>query len=219
MRTYWLRIGLGALLIFAIGMGLISLAREKKGEVAGAIASHAAQLAGMDLPFRVDGRSFGRIQQLDVRGGERGTDRWMRVVAKVDDSIPLDQVPGCDFTLPRKGRDLDVQHGFVCAPAGQAGLTRAGEVLLEPGGAPRVLLLPAEAMAAATGHAGGSVNIQADSHGAVIRITDATGKPVFQLHADSLGAQVRVRDAQGREVVKVDSRAPGAAPATAPKRP
>lgn len=221
MRSYWIRISLGALLVFALGMGIISFARESKREVAAAIASGAAQLAGMDLPFRVDGRSFGRIQQLDVRGADRGTDRWMHVVVKVDDSIPLDRVPGCDFTLRRSGRDLDVQHGFICAPAGEAGLAPAGEVVVQPGGARRVLLLPAEAVAEAAAQAGGggAVNVQADSHGAVIRITDASGRPIFQVHADSLGAQVRVRDAQGREVVKVDATKPAHGQAGAPKRP
>ena len=67
MRGYWLRILSGALLIFAVGMGLVSLIRAgvRKG-VAKIESAEPISIPLAFVPFKLDGQAVGTIRRLTI---------------------------------------------------------------------------------------------------------------------------------------------------------
>ena len=72
MQRYWLRIALGALAVFVLGMTAISIyrnGRAKVEELANSADPITIPLA--ILPFQVDGDRMGRIERRGVHAGRR----------------------------------------------------------------------------------------------------------------------------------------------------
>jgi hypothetical protein len=220
MRSIWVRAGVGALLVFALGMMLYSAARAGKAratvaldhlkeDVGSSVVAAAAQMSSM--PFSLDGRKIGRLTSLTLDPGSGSSAPTLAALVTLDrDQLDAAVLASCNLVPVRPDR-LESSQGFRCATPGERGLTRLGEVRFEPAGVVRPVLVDDAAMAElrragritidssprgamranVTGDSGEIVNISADSNGAFIHVNDGKGK-VVRLSADRHGVVVKV---------------------------
>lgn len=176
----------------------------------------------VDIPFRLEGTELGMLTSGSIRRTRSNALPSMELNVELSSADAATQLDDC-ILVPMRHRDSDFGGGFRCATSGDHDLVTFGRVRFTPGGFSRVLMLtdaqasdlrhgePFEAKAdlsgrvnvEATGDKGELVKVQADNHGAHIRINDENGRDIFQLLADSLGASLRVRDKNGRDIVRL----------------
>jgi len=232
---YWIKISLGALVIFAVGMMFVGV-----GHKGSAWADHVAHSSGpisiplVFVPFKLDGESIGSIKRLDIlrETPEQVTGAVISVKLRNGVGLPAES---CQLAID----DLeDIGDGatFYCADAAQRAaeeLVPFGNVEFLPGGAHRALLLPLEvveeigdnmdvdvqvdhATATSSAHvervqrverivAQQEANARATEAAISIRIMDALNDAGFMLDADSNGLIMSVRD--GSDGTKVLMRA------------
>lgn len=212
MRSMWVRIGLGAGLVFAVGMMFLTLGRQVKAQVANAIEHGGRVPVPLSiLPFHVDLNKVGQIKRIDVNKDAAGT-RVLHVVASMKDQVDQEWLGGCLLQV-----DGDNAGGgfFSCVPADgpQAGeLVRIGDVTLEPGGLTLPIVVRQEVAQKVFNNNGdgGNFSLTSDGNGTRLQVTDGQGRKVVQLQADKNGAYLRVRDENGKEVVKIQAGSAGA---------
>ncbi|HJS48659.1 MAG TPA: hypothetical protein VJ773_11790 [Gemmatimonadales bacterium] len=147
MDRYWLKIGLGALAVFGIGLGVWSVVRQGVDEVRSLAESDRAisiPLFGI-VPFNVGGERAGRINRITfLRDAPK---EIAGVVIRVGhaDSLPADAFAGCSFTV-KDPTNIDEKTQFLCLTDSTqlAGLEGFGEVRIETahGVVVRKILLP-----------------------------------------------------------------------------
>ncbi len=219
MQRYWLRIALGALAVFALGMTAISIYRNGKEKVeALANSAHPITIPLAIMPFEVDGERLGRLQQVQIRRGAPKRVSGVGLVVKLSDSVAAeDLLPACLLTIQETVVEW---HGarFHCATPADSladSLTAFGEVRFEPGGVVRAFFLPARLVDDWREGRSEFVAFDSQPHAsrsnrrALIHIDNDSGDTVFELHADSSGARLRVRDS-GRDVLKLEADSSGA---------
>lgn len=215
MNRYWTRIGLGAVLVFVLGMTAMAAARKGKEKIERLIGTAASQLplrlAG--LTFRLDGRKVGDLTGVEVhRAGPADAGR-VTVRVRLHDGDLLQTLRGCSLTVDDP-EHLDERTGFLCAePAdlSSGDLVEFGAVAFEPGDLTRPLFVPRhtldqwrqseirqlDASLTRDGHGGvlaqGRYDIADRKHGAQ--------RGTFNLRADSQGAVLSVIDELGRALV------------------
>jgi len=232
MQRYWLKIALGAVAVFGLGMGVIALVSNSIHEVKSVVASNRPiGIPLMILPFRLDGDQIGSIRRLELLRTSPGEVSGIRLTVRLRDSVTSAQIPDCRLTIYER-HALGGRHGFQCRESSDSAaehLKQIGEVVFEPGGAVRAIFAPADhvapwgtydtasvraelarlqadGLADSAGavievgrHAEQLVRIQADSHGASMRIRDRSGRNLVRLHADSTGASFSIlEDSAGR---------------------
>lgn len=199
-QRYWLRIAAGALVIFGIGMVIISATRHGLG-VARSVGGALSGIPLAMLPVRVDGQELGTLRQIDVEPNAQDS-AAVHITVRASDSLVGERFEHC-LLVPGGGRGRRKFSEFKClSPADSAGadLRKVGEIVVEPGGTVLDFLVPAKQLAGwRRGRAMGdsdvqSVQIQADSNGAVIDVRDRGGRKLFHLEADSGGARISVHD-------------------------
>ncbi|HEX9166255.1 MAG TPA: hypothetical protein VF862_10110 [Gemmatimonadales bacterium] len=213
MRNMWVKIGLGAGLVFGVGMMFITLGRQVKAQVANAI-EHGGRVPVplAMLPFHVDMNKVGQIKTIEVSKDPVGA-RTLHVVASMKEGTDREWLAGCLLQV-----DGDNTGGgfFSCVPADgpeAADLVRIGEVTLEPGGLTRPIVVRrevAEKVFRHTAHQDGNFSLISDGNGTSLQVTDGQGRKVVQLQADSNGAYLRVRNESGKEVVRIQAGSGGA---------
>jgi len=227
MQRYWLRIALGALAVFALGMAGISIYRNGRARVE-ALANSADPITIplAIMPFQVDGDRLGRVQEVQIRRDAPTRVSGVGIVVKMSDSAATeDLLAACRLTVQDQPTDHSSPSFHCATPADSVAdsLTVFGEVRFEPGNVVRAFFLPARLVS--EWREGRSdlitrVNEQQKLHEkhraaqaasrAVIQIDNDSGDTVFELHADSSGARIRIRDDSGREVFKMDADSTGA---------
>ncbi|HEU5171114.1 MAG TPA: hypothetical protein VFU46_11285 [Gemmatimonadales bacterium] len=141
MRNYWLKIGLGALAVFAGGMLLLAVARAVKGRVHHvAESSDPIELPLPFVPFRLDGERIGTFKRVVIN--RHAPDEVSSVDLHVDlgDLATMQRIQGCGI-LARihtraGGRGATFQNAdFSCVrgDSAQAGYESFGEVHFVPG--------------------------------------------------------------------------------------
>ena len=220
MQRYWLRIALGALAVFALGMAGISIYRKGVQKV-GALANTADPITIplAIMPFQVDGDRLGRIQEVQIRRDAPKHISGVGLVVKMGDAVATkDLLPGCLLTIQETSADHQGVPFHCATPADSLAdsLTAFGEVRFEPGGVVRAFFLPArvvndwrEGRSELVSLEGRHAAARSQSR-AIIRVDNDSGDTVLELHADPAGAQLRVRDDSGREVLKLEARPEGA---------
>jgi len=235
MQRYWARIAVGALAVFVIGMVCISLVRSG--------ISRFEALARSDrpigiplalLPFRLAGDELGTVRRLELLRSSPREVSGIRLTVRLQDSSEAATLRDCAITL-RAPQVFGGREGFACSsPADSAAehLERIGEIVVEPGGLVRALLVPgahaakwradlydtaaaraelealkAERLADSSARA---VVIRADSTRAVIDILGDSVGSLVQVQADSHGAVLRVRDRSGKEIIRLHADSTGA---------
>lgn len=157
MRTYWMRIALGALAIFAFGMVARALINRGIGGVRGVVeGSGPLSIPLAFIPFKLGGDRLGTLERVTLI---RETPRRVTSVeleVELNDSMVAQGLGGCRLAanLDSKGegdRDVKVHRGsfdgnFWCAGDDSAGvaLVEYGHAVFQPGDVTVPLFLPRE---------------------------------------------------------------------------
>lgn len=156
MRNYWMRIVLGAVAIFAVGMIGISLVRRGLHgvhEVAEGTSPIRVPLAF--VPFKLEGRNLGKVSKLVLYRSAPKQLSSVELEVKLADSVLARGLEGCrlvanldDSKRPNDGRQVEVgslsRGVFSCLQgddsAGQ--FQDFGRAIFQPGNVSVPLLLP-----------------------------------------------------------------------------
>jgi len=225
MRSIWVRAGVGALAVFALGMMLYTALQTTKAKAKQALMEFKSELdsgavVAFDhregsVPFVLDGQQLGRLTSLSLDPGEAGSMPALAAVVALDrDHLDPAMLSTCDL-VPVSPDNFDPSHGFRCAAPGEPGLSSLGEVRFEPVGVVRPVRGDRAALARL--QQGGTITIDSSHRGAVhANVTGDSGELV-SINADSNGAFIHVNDGKGKVVrvradksglvVKVDSTA------------
>jgi hypothetical protein len=228
----WTKIGFGAVGVFLLGMLLLIGFRRSKAVVAQAVAQslvpalHAAASYGTgaqaELPFRLEGNRLGTVTRMQIERTDHNRLMSVKLVVHLDDRAAPAGLEACHL-LPMDDNDLGFDHGFRCGTATEPGLVQIGEIRFEPVGFARPLKVrraqldqlstgdPFQAdidlthglQVDARGRDKGSVRVQADSAGAVMRVRDGNGGELVRIAADSTQAFIQIRDKNGKEVFRL----------------
>jgi hypothetical protein len=225
MRSIWVRAGLGALAVFALGMLLYTAAGRTKARARQALMELKSELdsgavlagsMGRSMPFVLDGQTLGELRNLTLRPADGGTALALHALVSLDrDHLDPAMLSSCDL-VPVSPDNFEATQGFRCATPSDRGLHSIGEVRFEPVGVVRPVRADKAALAQlrqrgeltvdsshhgvrvnAAGDSGELVNISADSNGAFIHVNDGKGK-VVRVRADKNGLVVKVDSAATR---------------------
>lgn len=135
MRWYWVRIALGALIIFLAGYAAVTLVRTQVGKARDVFASSRPITIPLAfLPFTLDGQRAGTFSRVTIRRESP------QVVAGVDLRVSLSDsavsIPeDCRLTTLVPGQ-FSPESGFRCAGAGDSAVAEFGTVRLRGGQRP-----------------------------------------------------------------------------------
>ncbi|MGE5231851.1 MAG: hypothetical protein ACM3NS_08915 [Deltaproteobacteria bacterium] len=235
MQRYWVRIAVGALAVFAVGMVSISLGRRVIASVeALAKSDRPIGIPLALLPFRLAGDELGTVRRLELIRSSPQDVSGVRLTVRLQDSTAVRSLRDCAVTL-RGPQVFGGREGFVCSSAADSAaehLEKIGEIVVEPGGLVRALLVPgdhaanwradlhdtaaaraelevlkAERLADSTARA---VIVSADSARAVIDIRGDSSRSLVRIQADSHGATLHVRNRAGNDIVRLHADSTGA---------
>jgi hypothetical protein len=179
MVKYWLKIGLGASLIFLVGFGIISAGRHARHSIV-SNKDLTIPLGGF-IPFKLDGVEAGKLSSLVIHRSAPKNITGFDVNARVADSATFEKLRECRLSITDAAH-FDERTTFTCL-ASDSGFTPFGEVRLTlrvAGGSHTLvqpLLLPESAVRDIQRHAADSVAL-----------------PVAESLASSLKASVRIQE-------------------------
>jgi len=212
MRNYWLKILLGAVGIFVIGMIGVSIVRGGMAKVHSVVEGDGPITIPLGLvPFVLSGEKLGNLDHVTLHRDSPSRVSEVELEVNLSDSLLAEGLSGCrlaanlegDKADPgvniRVGRDKTDKNTFRCVPGDStpADLVEYGTATLQPGDVEIPLLLPLDVVnelqsldfghdsaAMASGDSGPQVEIpDADSIAAEVERT-----------LDSLGIQRAGRD-------------------------
>ena len=220
MKAYWLKIALGALGIFVVGMVIMGAGRRGVSKVREALVNQSISFGADGAPFRLMGRQLGTLSRVDLTPVARDGIPHIELSVKLDSDVSSADFADCALVVSEEGPRPNVD-GLRCLDSSEAEsgqFVEVGQVNLEPIGESLRLFVPESTMdhnnwlgllrgaraprATTSGSHHASVQLEADSSKAFLMIRDEHGKPVFQLNADSNGAFIQVRDSNGQEIVR-----------------
>jgi hypothetical protein len=225
MQRYWLRIALGALLVFALGMAAMTMLRRGRDHVKTMLATVAGQIPNRlaNLPVRLDGRRIASVERVEVDRRDRDEIGRIRLTARLDDPALVPRLRECDL-VTTDARHLAAGGSFRCAGTGdleRGPYRRFGEITFEPGALTRPVYLPERDVEdwRRTGIRRLTARFDRAADGSVRALGsyDFDSKHgrrehgTFDLQADAEGGGARftVRDAEGRELVRFRADASG----------
>ena len=154
MRTYWLRILLGALAVFAVGMIGVTFARRTRDKVTAVVTGSGPLSIPLPfVPFELEGSKLGQVERLVVNREAPKKVSSVDLEVKLDDSLLVQGLAGCRLAAnlesdSSKAGDnnfrahrLEDQALFFCAKS-DSGLVEFGTVKLTPGDVSVPLLVP-----------------------------------------------------------------------------
>jgi hypothetical protein len=154
MRTYWLRILLGALAVFAIGMIGVTLARRTKDTVTAVVTGSGPLSIPLPfVPFELEGNKLGRLERLVVNREAPKKVSSVDLEVKLGDSLLVQGLAGCRLAanlesdssrsgdINFRSHRLEDRAFFFCARS-DSGLVDFGTVKLTPGDVTVPLLVP-----------------------------------------------------------------------------
>jgi hypothetical protein len=154
MRTYWLRILLGALAVFAVGMIGVTFARRTRDKVTAVVTGSGPLSIPLPfVPFELEGSKLGRLERLVVNREAPKKVSSVDLEVKLDDSLLVQGLAGCRLAAnlesdSSKSGDINFRSHkiedrafFFCAKS-DSGLVEFGTVKLAPGDVTVPLLVP-----------------------------------------------------------------------------
>jgi hypothetical protein len=153
MTRYWIKIVVGALLIFAVGMavwyGVRKGVRTVKMVHTVLESSDPITIPLTFVNFRVDGSAVGRLQQLRLIRSAPKVIQGVQVTVRVDSAAVIDRLRNCTLRLDDL-EHLDEHSTFVCVtpdhPGAAGDFTQFGEVLVDGSDLVLPLFLPSQAV-------------------------------------------------------------------------
>lgn len=238
MKNIWLKIGLGAGGIFAVGMILVSVVKFGRNKIEDLVHSDAdirIPLMGI-VPFQLADQRLGDLRRLTLMRDAPKHLTGVRVEVRLADSATIDALKDCAFLTVNDPEKLNENTRFACV-ADSAGLSSFGTVEIEhrQGDAPttlvRTLLLtpaqleglqaemgprvgPDSAQMAALALMGDSLRAMGDSIRAATLIQVRIAEQQAEAAGRHRGTRVRVEQLPAAPQAPA---APGAQSAPAPK--
>jgi hypothetical protein len=155
MRNYWMRIALGALGIFAVGMIAVTLVRRGLARVNDVVeGSGPISIPLAIIPFQLNGNKLGKLQRLVLYRETPKKVSSVQLEVKLDDALLARGLEGCRLAAnldseQRHGPGIHVRTGgwnkgtFWCSKEGaDSGLVEFGHAVFRPGEVTVPLLLP-----------------------------------------------------------------------------
>lgn len=155
MRNYWVRIALGALGVFAVGMIAVTLVRRGVAKVSDVVkGSGPLSIPLAIIPFQLNGNKLGNLQRLVLYRETPQKVTSVQLEVKLDDSLLARGLEGCRLAANLDG---ETHHGpgihvraagwnkgtFWCSKEGaDSGLVEYGHAVFHPGEVTVPLLLP-----------------------------------------------------------------------------
>lgn len=188
MRTYWLKIVAAALVIFAVGFGILSAGRKVKSSIES--DQDLTIPLGSFVPFKLDGVKVGSVRSLTIQRSAPKAIAGFKVRLRTADPAVFTRLESCAISVSEVQR-LDEGTTFLCL-ASDSGFVAFGEVTIdlrtdtENRTLVRPLMLPPEAAAKFEQHqAPEGAKALADSIAAEVR---SRIEPLRQYYADSIRA-------------------------------
>ncbi|MFN0178450.1 MAG: hypothetical protein ACKVZ0_06585 [Gemmatimonadales bacterium] len=217
MDKYWVKIALGAAVVFGVGMTGVTLAKkgvhELKTAALGPVPAVLAALRSELLNFRLDGRRIGSVKRIDVSNEGEWTPKSVQIRVALAEEI--DGLEECQLATDRWGRRHEDAR-FRCVTdedITDEELVQVGEVRFEPGDLVRPLYATERDVrrinrSAIRGLKGSlhSEDGNAVTGEASFDVEDRRGhreKGTVRLDASDGGALIEIRDEQGREIFKL----------------
>jgi hypothetical protein len=157
MRNYWLRIILGAVAVFTVGMVGITLARQGIGRVRGVVeGSGPITLPVAFIPFKLEGQKLGTIRKVVLERDAPKQIAGVEIEVKLADSAVARGLEGCrlaanlDKDSDENGDNIRVgplSHSvFTCVKQRDSlpEFEEFGRAIFQPGEVAVPLLLPAD---------------------------------------------------------------------------
>jgi hypothetical protein len=166
MKNYWVKIAIGALGIFAIGMVLITGFRSAKNKLRATLDStDPIPLPIAFLPFKFDGRSLGSLHRVVLTRSAPDQISGVEVNINLHDSLSSAQFKDCRLTV-KDIKNINDKTSFTCVSGDTAGngLVPFGFVRFGDSPDSTPLLLPAEAVEGLK-----KMHFKMDDHGFSIR--------------------------------------------------
>jgi hypothetical protein len=154
MRSYWMRILLGAVAIFAIGMIGVTFYRRSAEKVHEVVAGAGPLSIPLPfVPFELDGNRLGKVERLVVNRDAPKKVSSVDLEVKLDDSLVAQGLAGCRLAANVESdtsnpRDLNVhvsrkgREAFFSCAGDDSSLVEFGTVHLSPGDLTVPLLIP-----------------------------------------------------------------------------
>jgi hypothetical protein len=117
MRNYWLRIIVGAVAIFAVGMVGVTLARQGMGRVRGVVeGSGPITLPVRFLPFKLDGERIGTIESIRIMRKAPKEVRSVNLRVRLADSVSPGRLDPC-ILVAEGFEDINDKTTVLCSNA------------------------------------------------------------------------------------------------------
>jgi len=144
MRNYWIKIALGALAVFAVGMVIVTAVKKTKAKITRTFEStDPIRLPIAFVPFRLEGAKLGSLDRVVVLRDHPDQVSGVRVQVSLADSVRPDKFQNCLLVVD------DVEHynersSFRCEKGDTTGsrLSQFGYVFFKNSGDSVPLLLP-----------------------------------------------------------------------------
>jgi len=193
MGKYWLKIGLGAALIFCVGFVIISVARRVHTNIH---SDHDVGVPlgafGAYLPFKLDGIKVGTLRSLTIQRSSPKEISGFVIRARVSDSSALEKLRNCHISVS-DAPNINERSTFFCIRS-DSGFQGFGEFRAEMrfDGGNTVIVQPLMLPDAA---------VQEFRRQAA----DSLAPPLADSLAAKLGADVRVQARMLRDSIRADS--------------
>lgn len=155
MRNYWIRIGIGALAIFVVGMTGVTLYRRGAARVEGVLAGSGPITFPLPfVPFNLDGDKLGNLERVTLHRDAPRHVNSVELEIKLPDSLTAAGLQACRLAANFEGqvrhRGVEIKPGpfargmFTCIRGDSVptGYEQFGQAILHPADLRIPLLLP-----------------------------------------------------------------------------
>lgn len=216
---YWIKIVLGMLGVFVVGMFVAKGIQAGKNKVHRLVdSSDAVTLPMFGVPFMLGDMKLGTMQSMRVERDAPREVSGFHLNVRLDDPAALDTLAVCQISLDDFD-SIDEHSRFVCvAPADSIAqdMQQFGTITFQPSGQVHVLLAPAKvrdelraALVDTPGSPDGATAVAIDSSNGGNVSVKINGQQIVDIHGDSTGGHVVIKDPKtGKTLVEVQG-APG----------
>jgi hypothetical protein len=117
MKLYWVKIAVGALMIFGVGFGVLSGVRAAKRRVVEVAQTNRDVTIPLPfVPFTFEGAERGKLRRITFHRSEPKRLSGVDLTVRLSDAGLVDRLRGCSLTLDNPSK-IDRSTTFRCADA------------------------------------------------------------------------------------------------------
>jgi hypothetical protein len=200
----WIKIVAGMLVIFAVGMFVVSgvnAGKRKVNEVAH--SSSAITLPMLGASFKMNDNPLGGMQKLRVERSAPDRIESFHLTVKLDEGVDVNQFDDCELTVVDASQ-IDENTTFTCLTDADPGfdqLVNFGTITFQPSGETHRLMLPRDVrddIRNIKGNSGDQVVTSTDPGNVSVKVN---GQQVVDIQGGESGGRVLIRDPQTGKVI------------------